>query len=148
MQHRHGKILLVGGAVMLLVVGNRNSTRDIDASFENEGSAIRDAAREIARREKLPPDWINDGAKGFLYSSPPINLWNSYPGLDVYMPALEYLLAMKIVAGRPQDIEDAQDLIHHLKISEPQEVLDILNQYIPQKYLTVRMQYMIDDWFD
>ena len=37
MQQRHGRILLVGGAVMLLVIGNRNSTRDIDASFENEG---------------------------------------------------------------------------------------------------------------
>lgn len=133
---------------MLLVVGNRNSTRDIDASFENEGPAIRQAVSEIARREMLPPDWLNDGAKGFLYSTPPINLWRSYPGLDVYMPSLEYVLALKVVAGRPQDINDAQDLIHYLKIVEPQEVLNILNQYIPQKYLTARMQYMVEDWFD
>jgi len=28
-----GKILLVGGAVMVLIVGNRNSTRDIDGSL-------------------------------------------------------------------------------------------------------------------
>lgn len=67
---------------------------------------------------------------------------------DVYMPALEYLLAMKIVAGRPQDIDDAQALIQHLKLVEPEEVMNILNQHIPQKYLTVRMQYMVEDWFD
>ena len=99
-------------------------------------------------RENLPPDWINDGAKGFLYSTPPVTLWNSYPGLDVYIPALEYMLAMKIVAGRPQDIEDAQELIRYLNLLEPQAVVDILKRYIPKKYLTVRMQYMIDDWFD
>lgn len=66
----------------------------------------------------------------------------------IAIPALEYLLAMKIVAGRPQDIEDAQELVRHLNILEPQEVINILKQYVPQRFLDVRMQYMIDDWFD
>jgi hypothetical protein len=59
-----GKILLLGGAVMILVVGNRNSTRDIDASFEDNPSALREAASHIADREGLPSNWLNDGAKG------------------------------------------------------------------------------------
>jgi len=147
-QQRHGRILLVGGAVMLLIIGNRNSTRDIDASFEDEGPAIRKAVGEIAKRERLPSDWINDGAKGFFYSSPPINLWKSYPGVDIYIPEMEYLLAMKIVAGRPQDIGDAQALIHYLGISQAEDVLNILKKYIPSRYLTPRLQYMVDDWFD
>jgi hypothetical protein len=62
-----GKILLVGGAVMILIVGNRNSTRDIDGSFEDGAQAIREAVSHIAVREGLPTDWLNDGAKGFLY---------------------------------------------------------------------------------
>src|ERR1700675_2484544 len=107
---RTGKILLVGGAVMVLAIENRRSTRDIHASFEDEASAIRAAVLQIARREELPPDWLNDGAKGFLYSEPPVSLWKSYPGLDIYLPALDYLLAMKIVAGRPQDIADAEKI--------------------------------------
>ncbi len=41
---------------MILVVGNRNSTRDIDASFEREAQAIRVAVTRIAYREGLPPD--------------------------------------------------------------------------------------------
>ena len=50
----HGKILLLGGAVMLLVVGNRNSTRDIDGSFEFGSQAIREAVSHIAAQEGLP----------------------------------------------------------------------------------------------
>lgn len=47
-QGRKGAILLVGGAVMVLTVGNRRSTRDIDASFEREAAAIRSAVSQIA----------------------------------------------------------------------------------------------------
>ena len=133
---------------MLISVGNRTSTRDIDASFEREGPAIRQAAIEIARRERLPLDWINDGAKGFLRSQPPVSFWKRYPGLDVYMPELEYLLAMKVVARRDRDIDDAKALIQHMNISDAAKVLDIVKQYIPQNYLTPSIQYMVEDWFD
>lgn len=37
-----GEILLVGGAVMLLEVGNREITKDIDAYFEGNAAIIRD----------------------------------------------------------------------------------------------------------
>jgi Nucleotidyltransferase of unknown function (DUF6036) len=145
-RHR-GEILLVGGAVMVLIVGNRRSTRDIDASFEREAAAIRSAVSRIANQEGLPPDWLNDGAKGFLYSSPPITLWKSYPGLDIYLPALDYILAMKIIAGRPQDIDDAEALVQRLGFTDPQQVIDILRQYIPSQYLTARVQYIIEELF-
>lgn len=146
-KQRKGAILMVGGAVMVLTVGNRKSTRDIDASFEHEAPAIRAAVLEIAHREGLPPDWLNDGAKGFLYSKPPVTLWKSYPGLDIYLPSLDYLLAMKIVAGRLRDIADARALIQSLGFSDPQEVLVILQKYIPARYLTVRTQYIVEDLF-
>ena len=145
---RTGKILLVGGAVMVLIVGNRGSTRDIDASFEREASAIRAAVSKIAHEEGLPPDWLNDGAKGFLYSSPPISLWKQYPGLEVYLPSLDYLLAMKLVAGRPSDIADAKALVRYLGLSDSQQVLDILQRYIPPRYLTARVQYTVEELFD
>lgn len=144
---RKGEILLVGGAVMVLIIGNRISTRDIDASFEREAPAIREAVDHIARQEGLPPDWLNDGAKGFLYSIPPVFLWKSYSGLDIYLPSLDYLLAMKIIAGRPQDILDAEAVIKHLGLSDAQEVLDILQRYIPAQYLTAHVQYIIEDLF-
>jgi hypothetical protein len=51
---------------MLLAIGNRQATRDIDAYFATNPQIIRDAAHVIAQREGLPPDWINDGVKGFF----------------------------------------------------------------------------------
>ncbi len=45
-----GEILLVGDAVMLLEIGNREITKDIDAYFEPKNAAtIRDAALTIAQ---------------------------------------------------------------------------------------------------
>ncbi|HWS85263.1 MAG TPA: DUF6036 family nucleotidyltransferase [Ktedonobacteraceae bacterium] len=142
-----GKILLVGGAVMILIVGNRNSTRDIDGSFEDGAQAIREAVSHVAAREGLPADWLNDGAKGFLYSQPPVTLWRDYLGLEIYLPSLDYLLAMKIVAGRDQDIEDAKALIWKLGILKTQEVLEVLEKYIPVRLLTPRVQYTVEDLF-
>ncbi|MHB1405423.1 MAG: hypothetical protein ACYCV0_07515 [Desulfitobacteriaceae bacterium] len=47
-----GEIILAGGAVMLLVVRNRETTKDIDAYFGDQPE-IRIAAQEIAREEGL-----------------------------------------------------------------------------------------------
>src|SRR5437763_14264132 len=60
-----GEILLVGGAVMILEVGNREITKDIDAYFDPKyASAIREAATVIAKREGLLSGWLNDAVKG------------------------------------------------------------------------------------
>jgi hypothetical protein len=147
LQQRKGAILLVGGAVMLLTIGNRRTTRDIDASFEREAKAIRIAVTNIAYREGLPPDWLNDGAKDFLYTNPPVHLWKSYLGLDVYLPSFDYLLAMKITASRARDLDDARAIIQRLGLTNPQQVMDILKKYIPSQYLTVRIQYIVEDLF-
>lgn len=143
----HGKILLLGGAVMLLVVGNRNSTRDIDAAFEENAQAIREAIETVAVQEGLSDDWLNDGAKGFLYSKPETILLGRYSCLEVYIPTLDYLLAMKVFAGRQRDIGDARALIAHLDLKSTQDVLNILERYIPQQYLTAKIQYIVEDLF-
>ncbi len=54
---------------------------------------------------------------------------------------------MKIIAGRPQDIDDAEALVQRLGFTDPQQVIDILRQYIPSQYLTARVQYIIDELF-
>jgi hypothetical protein len=144
-----GNILLLGGAVMLLEVGNRSITQDIDASFEgSNASLIRQAIAVIAKQEGLARDWLNDGAKGFLYSQPTTVLWKSYPGLNIYLPSLDYILAMKIVAGRPRDIEDARALIQKLHISDEPALLSIVTKYIPHERIDVRVQYLITDLFE
>ena len=135
----HGKILLLGGAVMLLVVGNRSTTADIDAAFSSNAASIREAIETVAIQKGLSDDWLNDGAKGFFYSKPETILLKEYLGLEVYIPTLDYLLAIKIIAGRQRDIGDARALVAHLGLKSSQDVLNILGRYIPQQYLTAKI---------
>ena len=144
-----GEILLARGAVMLLKVQNREVTKDIDAYFNPEhAEIIREAIKVIADREGLTYDWINDGVKGFFYTQPPVEQWAEYPGLRIYTPSLDYLLAMKLVAGRPQDIEDIKALAHELKLSSSEEALAIVKKYVPEQLLVPRIEYMIDEIFE
>jgi predicted nucleotidyltransferase len=142
-----GEIVLVGGAVMLLVIGNRQTTKDIDAYFATNAQAIRDAAQRVAQREHLSPNWLNDAVKGFFYTQPPMTLWLDYPGLRVYTANPEYILAMKAAAGRPEDVGDIQALAAHLGVTTAQDVLDIVTRFIPASQLPPRTQYLIQSLF-
>jgi len=142
-----GEIVMAGGAVMLLVIHNRETTKDIDAYFATNAQEIRDAARVIAQREHLPDDWLNDGFKGFIYTSPPTTLWFEYPGLRVYYANPDYVLAMKAVAGRPEDIADIQALAAYLHLSQAQDILAIVTRYVPPQYIKPHSQYLIQSLF-
>jgi len=144
-----GEILLAGGAVMLLKIQNREVTKDIDAYFPPEqADVIREAAKVVADREGLAYDWINDAVEGFFYTQPPTEEWAEYPGLRVYFPSLDYLFAMKVVAGRPQDIEDMKALANELGVSDAQDALAIVKKYIPEQLLVPRIQYVIEEIFE
>lgn len=144
-----GEILVLGSAAMVLEMGNHYTARDIAAAFLREAPAIWSAVARIAIQERLQPNWLHDGAKGFLYTytRPPTRLWRRYPGLDVRIAAREYLLATKVLAGRGQDLTDARALIHSLGLAGEEEVLALLQEYIPASYLTWRVQVTVEDLF-
>ncbi len=55
---------------------------------------------------------------------------------------------MKVVAGRPQDIEDIKALAHELNLSNAQDALTLVKKYIPEQLLVPRIEYMIDEIFE
>lgn len=142
-----GEIVLVGGAVMLLVIQNRETTKDIDAYFATNPQEIRDAARIVGNRENLPENWLNDAFKGFIYTSPPTTLWLEYPGLRIYYANPDYVLAMKAVAARPVDILDIEALAAHLGLTSARQVLDVVTRYVPAQYIKVDTEYLIESLF-
>ena len=107
----NGEVMLVGGAAMCLAYAARAMTRDVDAVFEPK-TVILDEARRVAEELGLAPDWLNDGAKGFVSEVRPSErrVVISVPGLLVWAPDPAYIFAMKCLAARVEDRSDMETL--------------------------------------
>lgn len=134
----YGEVVLCGGAVMALVYDARPSTKDVDALFAPT-AIIREAAKEIAAEHGLEEDWFNDAAKGFIDTSrmsftDVLNLTH----LRVRRPGDKEMLALKLTSAREDsmDAEDALFLMKVVGVKSLDEVLDIVEAYIPSPRLT------------
>ena len=81
----------------------------MDAVAVDDRSFLDEAVRVVAARRGWPADWLNDGVR--VYLSPKVDglgqhsLFATYPaeetpGLPVFVPSPEYMLAMKLMALR------------------------------------------------
>jgi hypothetical protein len=139
------RIMLIGGAVMLSLVRNRNSTEDIDY-FPIEipdTKTFATAARKISRQHHLPRNWINDVAStilGEIGPAPTPQLWRTTGNgtLEIYIPPLDFILALKTFADRPKDLNDIAALLSTLNITSRAQLQSILNRYI---YLRYQIEY-------
>ena len=110
------QVLIVGGAYMLLNIGNRATTQDIDvfplnfassANPDERTKTILTAIRAVAKRNGLKREWLNDAAFGILGELQPapeqLQLWHSYDALEIYMPPAEFIFAVKVFGYRDRD---------------------------------------------
>lgn len=135
-------LVVVGGAAMTERVDGR-STNDVDVISEGMTNEIREAARTIAQRHNLRPDWINDAAKMKTVAVQP-NLEDLYVGarLRVYSGGPRYVLAMKLVSGRELDLPDCVHLIRELEVDNPEVLLDLIEEALPNPSTrTAKMEY-------
>ena len=119
-----GRLYIVGGAAMALEFDTRRSTRDIDAVL-HPPTSVADEAASMATDLGLPPGWLSAATSRFI----PLPDENPVPleveGLQVAVSSAANLLAMKMAAGRPQDLTDLVVLFQHLKIKRPEQAVDI-----------------------
>lgn len=160
-----GQILLAEGVMLLLDVRKPEESKDInaylaylkgegppverrkdiDVRFGKRGAAIHEAALDIAEREGLPSDWLNDMLKELFFTQSPHEKWLEYPGLRVYLAPMEYVLAMKVAApGCSQDIEDIKVLAGKLGIANTQDMFACIRKYIPEQLLTPEMRLVVE----
>lgn len=73
----------------------------------------------------LPLGWLSAAAEAFLPlpDEDPVSL--DVEGLGVAISSAANLLAMKMAAGRPQDITDLVVLFRRLKIRSPEQAVDM-----------------------
>lgn len=114
--HSDVEILLVGGAAGM-VTGVLSETRvttdcDVMVCIPPEAlPAVESAARPVANEMELAPDWLNSDVQMRIDSLP--DGWQqrkilvgAYGRLRVSAASRWDLIAMKVLAGREQDIED------------------------------------------
>ena len=53
--------------------------------------------------------------------------------LDVYIPPGDYILALKLLAGRQKDWDDIYALCQHLKIRTRKQAQQLVDRFIPNK---------------
>ena len=108
------KIVLIGGAAVLLNYGFREMTYDMDAIIQ-ASSSMKDAISNVGDRMGLPNGWLNtDFMKTASYTPKLIQYSQYYKTfsnvLQVRTVTAEYLIAMKLMAGR-QYKNDLSDVI-------------------------------------
>jgi hypothetical protein len=154
------RLLLVGGAYMLTQVHNRPSTNDIDVLLKEIAPSptsplyqtFKAAARAVARRHALPGNWLNDLIGDFLRgtgTAPEGTLWRTFASLEVYIPQAEYILALKLFAGRPKDRDDIAVLCQQLQIRTRGQAQILVDRYIPDRQLQQlnHLDETLDDFF-
>lgn len=137
------RVLMVGGAYMLTQTPNRAATKDVDVllldiddpALSPDYPQLQSAVRAVASVHQLPTSWFNDVVGDALRMNGPIpsgTLWKSYDKLEIYIPPSDYMLALKLLAGRPQDVGDIRSLVQSLQVTSRAEAQQVLDRYIDQ----------------
>ena len=120
------EIVLIGGASVLANYSFREATYDVDAVI-NASSAMKEAINHVGDALNLPNGWLNtDFVKTRSYS-PKLMQYSTYYKtfshiLTIRTIAAEYLIAMKLMAGRKykNDLSDVIGiLLEHQKNGKP-----------------------------
>ena len=148
-------IAIYGGSALMLASNFRISTRDVDAVAERDDATLRRLSDIVASRRGWPKDWLNDGVRTYL--SPNVEglaqhheLFRTYPGeqrpgLRVFVPTAEYLLAMKLMAMRldpgagKSDLGDILSLLDIVGIKSPEEAIAFASTFYPEARVSGRL---------
>ncbi len=133
-------LYIVGGAAISLAFDARRVTMDIDALILDGHGPVTDAARRIGRRRGWPTSWLNEQAVSAMPHEKDRRARTVYgdEGLVVTSASAEYLLAMKVRAGRAADMTDISFLVRHLGLRSAKEVFDLHDRVFPKRPLSER----------
>jgi hypothetical protein len=134
------RLVVVGGIYMVCFVKNRASTKDVDIlpldfpdtmNPNQETKAFRSAVNVVAKKYGIKRDWMNDVVASFTPELDPksVILWHEYPNLQVYVPQPEFILALKLLAGRDRDEDDIVALSEALNITTREEAQALVDRY-------------------
>lgn len=131
------EITIYGGSIMTMVYDNRPATKDIDCVFSEINLKLLEKILDMTKFTfNLSNDWINEEIKEPLKSilKEDKETYKVYSNLKILKPKTEQLLAMKVLAARPEpakDFVDAYILCKDLNIVTKTGLLNIFSEYLP-----------------
>ncbi|MEA2937140.1 MAG: hypothetical protein QOC56_644 [Alphaproteobacteria bacterium] len=157
-----GKIIdlvVYRGSCLILVSNFRVSSEVVDAVALNDQAFVNEAARVIASRRGWPDDWLNDGVRTYLSPSAEAlqahELIGTYPndarpGMRVYVPTPEYMLAMKLMAlrietGDQKDLDDIVNLMQIAGLKDKNDVIEFAAGFYPEARISGKLRLALDD---
>lgn len=113
------RLVIGGGAAMVLAFGHPLATQDVDAFTARGGLDLAEldhAAKQTARALDIEPDWLNPHFETYTHVLPSDyakRLRSVFAGERLSVDALgpEDLLVMKCFAGRDKDLPHARSLM-------------------------------------
>lgn len=140
------QLLMIGGGYMLTQVGNRLTTEDVDVftrlDRETEDYRLfRAAIHFIADDVSVSQKWVSDTIGDFMETVGPIpsgKRWLKHGMLEVYVPEMQYVLVLKLLASRDKDIPDIQALLQRLKIKKKARIEALLRRYADEQIVEDR----------
>ena len=149
------EITIYDGSIMTMIYDNRPATRDIDCVFSETNLKLLDHILDLTKFAfGLSEGWINEEIKEPLKSilKEDKETYKVYSNLKILKPKPEQLLAMKVLAARPEpakDFVDAYILCKDLHITTKERLLDVCSEYIPLTLIGERqrkfIQYLGED---
>lgn len=126
------EIILIGGAAILANYGFRNMTTDIDAII-HASISMKEAINHVGDKYELPNGWLNTDFMRTASYSPKLDQYSQHYRtysniLNIRIVAAEYLIAMKLRAGRKykNDLSDIIGILaEHEKLGNPITINDI-----------------------
>jgi hypothetical protein len=166
------RVLVVGGACLLLAGVTERPTKDVDVIITDlfgEGSAtlvynltkttrkLRTIISRIGRKHGLRGNdamFLNDDCAPFLLELgeiPPTRELRTYQKLHLHIPEdLTYILACKLIAGRPEkDYTDIAALRQLLHVESRAQAQWVVNRFFPDPLLqhTYDLPKTLDELF-
>lgn len=156
-----GKVIdlaVYGGSALTLVSNFRDSSWDIDGVALPDQSFIREAAATLAEKHGWPADWLNDGVRTYLSplaeDTRAHELFATYPdeqrpGLRVYVPTAEYMLAMKLMALRidsagGKDLDDILNRMEVVGLKKKDDIVEAAAKLYPEAKISGKLRLGLD----
>ena len=142
------QVHVVGGAAIALAWEDRRTTRDVDALFETDGHGILvEEIHGVAQDLGLPESWLNEQATFYAPTDYRSHEGTVYDGhhLQVAAASPQVVLAMKVRAARPTDVDDIRFLLSVLELEDVDAIVEIHDRFFPGDPLPAPKRMLLED---